>query len=90
MKIKSGLKLREVGNMYMIVEADARQVNLTNVYTLNATAADIWKYAATAEFSLAQLATYMSEEYDIDYDSALKDVTEVVEQWLKAGLVIGD
>lgn len=90
MKVKSGLKLREVGNMYMIVEADSRSVNLTNVYNLNATAADIWKYAAASDFTLAQLATYVSEEYDIDYDSALNDVTALVEEWIEAGIVLND
>lgn len=97
MKVKSGLKLREVGNMYMIVEADSRSVNLTNVYNLNATAADIWKYAAdiwkyaaASDFTLAQLATYVREEYDIDYDSALNDVTALVEEWIEAGIVLND
>lgn len=90
MKVKSGLKLREVGNMYMIVDANSSQVNLTNVFSLNAIAADVWKYAAASDFTLAQLAIYVSEEYDIDYDSALNDVTTLVEEWIKAGIVLND
>ncbi len=90
MKVKSGLKLREVGNLYMIVEADSRSVNLTNVYNLNATAADIWKYAVASDFTIEQLATYVREEYDIDYDSALNDVTALVEEWIEAGIVLND
>ena len=89
MRLKSGLKLRELGGTYMIVEASS-QVNLTNVYTLNAIAADIWKFIGVSDFTLSQVATYVCGEYEVDYDSALRDIESLIDDWQTFGLVIND
>lgn len=49
MKIKSNLKLRRIGNRHMIVEVSDSCVNLTNVYSLNGTAARLWRWSATGK-----------------------------------------
>ena len=38
---KRNLQLRKIQNQYMIVEASAANVNMSNVYSLNKTAADL-------------------------------------------------
>lgn len=40
---KEGLKLRKVGKQYMIVEACEGNVNMSHVYSLNQTAAQMWE-----------------------------------------------
>ena len=40
---KATLKLRKIGGKYMIVETSDSCVNLTNVYSLNETAALLWE-----------------------------------------------
>ena len=40
---KRNLQLRKIQNQYMIVEASAANVNMSNVYSLNKTAADLWE-----------------------------------------------
>ena len=40
---KPHLKLRRIGSRHMIVEASDSCVNLTNVYSLNGTAARLWE-----------------------------------------------
>lgn len=74
----------------MIVEADSNHVNLTNVYNLNAIAADIWQYIGQRDFTLSELVAYVCEEYDVDNDSALKDVTALIDNWTALGLVVND
>lgn len=90
MKVKSGLKLREVGNMYMIVDANSLQINLTNVFSLNAIAADVWRYIGDKEFTLQQIVSYICEEYDVDQATANKDVTALIDEWINYGLIIED
>lgn len=90
MRLKSGLKLRELGNTYMIVEASSSQVNLTNVYTLNAVAADIWKFIGDSDFTISEVVTYVCGEYDVDYDSALRDITSLIDDWKTFGLLLND
>lgn len=90
MKLKVGLKLRKLGNIYMIVAADESSVNMTNVYNLNSVAADIWQHIGAGDFTIPQLVTYVCDEYDVDYNSAHSDVTALIENWKELGLVIGD
>ena len=52
MKLKVGLKLRKLGNVYMIVAADESSVNMTNVYNLNSVAADIWQHIGAGDFTI--------------------------------------
>ena len=87
MKLKSQLKLRKMGSVYMLVDALASEVNLTNVYTLNETAAQIWQQVGDGELVVEQLAEYVCQEYEVEYDQALEDVKVLVEEWLKLGLV---
>ena len=41
-KPKANLRLRKVGKQYMIVESCADNVNMSNVFSLNKTAARLW------------------------------------------------
>lgn len=48
-KTKKNLKLRKVGPHYMIVNADGGQVNMTQVFKLNQTAALLWEKLSEKE-----------------------------------------
>ncbi len=87
MKLKSQLKLRKMGSVYMLVDALAGEVNLTNVYTLNETAAQIWQQVGEGELVMEQLAEFVCQEYEVEYDQALEDVKALVEEWQRLGLV---
>ena len=87
MKLKSQLKLRKMGGVYMLVDALAGEVNLTNVYTLNETAAQIWQQVGEGELVMEQLAEFVCQEYEVEYDQALEDVKALVEEWQRLGLV---
>jgi len=90
MRIDPHLKLRRVGNMYMIVDARTGQANLTHVYNLNETAAAVWQLAAAGEFTAEKLAEGVCREYEIGYDEALRDVKALLESWQKYGLLQND
>lgn len=90
MKLHPHLKLRRLGNMYMIVDTRTGQVNMTNVYNLNATAAALWREAEAIDFTAEQLAEYLCREYEVAYDVALHDVRETLETWARYGLLMND
>ncbi|MBR5282447.1 MAG: PqqD family protein [Alistipes sp.] len=87
MKLRSQLKLRKMGSVYMLVDALASEVNLTNVYTLNETAAQIWQHIGDGELDVEQMANYLCEEYEVEYAQTIEDVKALVEEWIKLGLV---
>lgn len=87
MKINSDLKLRQVGPKFMIVRVNAAQVNLNEVYTLNATAAALWKWAQGRDFTASELAGYLCEHYEVERTVAQADVDGMLADWRAFGLL---
>lgn len=65
----------------MIVRVDSGQVNLTEVYTLNATAAALWKWVQGREFTSADLTDYLCEHYQVERSVAQQDVERLLAEW---------
>lgn len=87
MKIKSHLQLRKVGRQYIIVDVCSKNVNLSDVYRLNETAAALWQRMAEGEQTADELAAWLQEEYEVDRETALKDVEGQLEEWKGFGLI---
>ena len=51
MRIKDNLRLRKIGSRSMVVREVEGEVNMTDVFTLNATASDIWSAFAGKDFT---------------------------------------
>ena len=86
MKLNKDLILREVGGEYMIVNPFSDTIDMTQVYSLNETAAWLWQQMEGKEFSVADLVAVLREEYEVDEETATTDLTELCQQWITAGL----
>ncbi|MBQ4056174.1 MAG: PqqD family protein [Fibrobacter sp.] len=86
MKLNKDLVLREVGGEYMIVNPFSDTVDMTQVYSLNETAAWLWQQMEGKEFTVADLVAVLCEEYEVDTETATADLTELCQQWIAAGL----
>ncbi|MCM1292322.1 MAG: PqqD family protein [Bacteroides sp.] len=87
MKTRPDLTLRQLGSQFMIV-VNSDQNSPIQVHSLNATAADIWQYAATLpDFTADDIARRLTEIYDVDFDTALKDSRQLLSDWLHCGLI---
>ena len=85
--LKSGLRLRKVGRRYMIVKAAGESVDFAEVFTLNETAAFVWKKASEAGyFDEAQAVDWLLEEYEVARETAEADVRETVALWKEYGI----
>lgn len=88
MKIKSGFVLRDVCGEQVIMGEGLGALDFGNLLCLNETAAFLWKEASEAgEFTQETLAEKLCQEYDVSKEQALTDVTEIVNQWVKVGVV---
>lgn len=86
---KPDLKLRKIGNRYMIVEASGNCVNLTNVYSLNGTAARLWETLCKGEACTPEeLAEALCRTYEVEYHRAYHDVERQLEEWENMGLLV--
>ena len=75
---------RKTGNEYVLVPIANNIADMNSVYTLNETGAFIWEHI-DGKKNVEELIFALTAEYDIDYDSASKDVFEFIENmrgWL--------
>lgn len=86
MKLNKDLVLREVGGEYMIVNPFSDTVDMTQVYSLNETAAWLWQQMEGKEFTIADMVAVLQEEYEVDEETATADLTELTQQWIATGL----
>lgn len=87
MRSKQGLQLRKIGKQYMIVEACSDNVNMSNVYSLNKTAAWMWQQLESADLTADELADRLCETYAVDKTAALRDVEQQLAEWQSYGLI---
>lgn len=87
MKLNENLILREVAGEYMIVNPFSETMDMTQILTLNETAAWLWQQATGKEFDETYLVDRLCEEYDVDRETAAADVHEMCMQWQRNGLL---
>ena len=89
MKIRNrhNIHLRKMGSRYMIVNPSSSAINMTDVYTLNESAAFLMRKCLDSEsFEIADLASWLMEEYDVAPELATSDATATAEEWLRLEL----
>lgn len=88
MKLCSTLSLRKIGSKFMIVRVEEGTLNMTEVFSLNETAAALWQYAKDRDFSVEELVDWVCETYDVQDDVARRDVLRQLKEWKEYGLLI--
>lgn len=71
----------------MVVKEVEGEVNMTDVFTLNSTASDIWTAFSGKDFTEEDLVCYLLENYNVDRARALADVSALLSQWKEFGLI---
>lgn len=87
MRKTKDFSLRQIGKQYMIVDSSEENIDLSCVYTLNASAAYLWKEIGQEEFTNEFLVKRLCDRYDIDEETASKDVRLLTTEWKKLGLI---
>lgn len=86
MKIKEGYMLREAAGEIVVVPFGEEALNFQGIISLNETGALLWKRLEQGCDQEA-LVKALLNEYEIDADTANKDVKSFVEKVKKAGVV---
>lgn len=86
-KPQSGLKLRKIGRQHVIVKACDGNVNMSNVYSLNRTAAELWKQLEQGNSTVEGLAEWLCGRYEVEKAVALHDVERQLAEWESFGLI---
>ena len=90
MRINRNFILRTVAGEAILVNVDASCVNFNHMLSLSTTAAWLWEKASAydGEFEETDLVRWLTEEFEVDEETAAGDVAEMVCQWRQYGLVL--
>lgn len=88
MKTNPNLKLRKIANQYMIVDVCDENINMTNVFSLNETAAWLWTNIENKAFTPEDLVQSLCGKYGVEADAARADVRKLLDSWREYGLVV--
>ena len=88
MKIKKGFVLRQVCGENVVVGEGLDAINFGKLLSLNETAAWLWQQAVEmGDFTVESLTAKLLDEYDVTEDVAQKDVTNIINEWLKVKVI---
>lgn len=91
MKAKKGFNLRQVCGEYIIVAEGDENIDFSNIISMNESSAFLWKEIKDMEsFNIDYLVNKMIEEYEIDVDTARRDITTLVAEWGQSGIIEGE
>ena len=87
MKAKEGFTLKKICGESIIVPEGKSNVDFTKIISMNESSAYLWEHTTGKEFSAETLADLLTQEYDIDKETALSDADAVMKQWQEAGII---
>lgn len=87
MKTNKGFKLREVCGEWVITPEGLGNIDYSELISLNESAALLWREAEGKDFTVDDLAKTLTDNYEVDAETARKDAAEVLTMWVEKGLV---
>lgn len=87
MKTKKGFTLRNICGENIIVAEGLANIDFGHIISLNESAAFLWNKAKESDFTVDDLQHWLTEEYEVDNATALRDARSLAETWAKAGIV---
>ncbi|MBR1656214.1 MAG: PqqD family protein [Prevotella sp.] len=87
MKTKEGFNLRSVCGESIIVAEGRENIDFSNIISMNESSAYLWTNVVGKEFSANDLVALLTEQYDVDEETAFNDAQALIQQWLEAGII---
>ncbi len=86
MKIDSKFQIREMAGEHVIVQPGHLGVDMTRIISLNATSLFLWQELHDKEFTAEDAARLLSENYNVDAATALRDAEAWCRKLVENGL----
>lgn len=87
MKAKQGFNLRKVCGENIIVAEGRENIDFSKIISMNESSAYLWDAVKDKIFTIEELASLLTSEYDVDDNTAEKDAKSIARQWLEAGII---
>lgn len=87
MKLKSGFEVRNVCGENLVVAMGEENIDFTHVITLNETSLFLWEKIENGIDTIDGLVEAITDEYEVDADTARQGVESVVNQLADYGVL---
>ncbi len=87
MRVKDNLILKEMGTEYVVVPVGEGLLDFQVMLTLNDTGAFLWN-ALKEETTFDNLVDTLTKEYDVDKETAKKDIKEFLDILTSKDLIV--
>ena len=87
MKKINGFAMRRLGQDAMIVAESVDLIDFDKIVSLNSSAAYIWESLPDNDFSTRTITDLLMQRYDVEEKIASKDAEDLVNLWIKAGII---
>ena len=87
MKKTDGFTMRRLGQDAMIVAESVDLIDFDRIVSLNTSAAYIWESIPDSDFTIRTITDLLLRRYDVEEEVARKDAEELVDIWVKAGII---
>ncbi len=87
MKAKKGFNLRTICGEHIIVAEGIQNIDFSHIISMNESSAYLWENIQKRDnFTEEDLRDLLTQEYEVDEETALRDAREVARQWKEAGI----
>lgn len=87
MKLKEGYVLRTICGETILSPEGLSKVDMSRIISLNETAAFLWKSLLDKDFTAQDAVDLLTGEYDVDAETAARDVDVLLATWREIGLL---
>jgi hypothetical protein len=87
MKTRKGYNLRTLGNEFVLVAEGFDAVDFSRMISMNESAAFLWKEVEGKDFDADMLTSLLTDNYDIDRETAQNDVAALLKSWSAADVI---
>lgn len=87
MKIKPGFEIQTVCGQHLILAVGEENVDFSKMIYINETSLFIWNKLNEGVGTVDALVDAVTGEYDVDSDTARKDIEEFLDQMKEHGIV---
>lgn len=87
MRIKPGFRLREIAGETVVVNPSAPSANLTRIISLNSSARLLWERLQGKDFTLEEVVSILTDNYEVSETQALADAKTWAESLENCGLL---
>ena len=87
MQIKKDFTIQKVGGSYIAVAVGETSKTFHGMVRLNETGAFLWRKMAEADVTVDELVEALLAEYEVDRETATRDVENLVNQFRESGIL---